>query len=114
MFVSTFLTLLALSGAVSAWCGASDPSKEGLAIHRELREKEASGLHPRQADGNQIEVYIHVFAHEESDSTIARDVRQQVPTTQPQQSTPLPNIIITILIAIITHLTAHPVYQERN
>jgi hypothetical protein len=100
MFVSTLLILLALFSAVSAWCGASDPSNEGLAIDRELREKEASGLHPRQADGNQIEVYVHVFAHEESesDSTIARDVRQQVQPTQLKQSTPLPIIVIIITI----------------
>ncbi|KAL3450809.1 hypothetical protein BJX65DRAFT_304965 [Aspergillus insuetus] len=74
MLLSPILALLALSSAVSAWCGASEPSKEGLAIHRELREKEASGLHPRQTEGNQIDVHVHIFAHEESDSTIARDL----------------------------------------
>ncbi|KAJ0420815.1 fungal-specific transcription factor domain-containing protein [Aspergillus carlsbadensis] len=55
-----------------------EPSTEGLAIHRELRDKQAAGLHVRQTDGHQIEVYVHVFSHGDSDSTIGRDVGQQI------------------------------------
>ncbi|KAL4886888.1 pregnancy-associated plasma protein-A-domain-containing protein [Aspergillus karnatakaensis] len=79
MFSPYPLMLLCLYRTASAFCGALDPSEEGIAIHRIFQAEEAALLRPRQTDGTQIEVYIHVIQDGQTeDRTIQRDLQQQM------------------------------------
>ncbi|KAL2868041.1 zinc metalloprotease [Aspergillus lucknowensis] len=81
MMLSASALLLALCGTASAFCGVREPSAEGLAILSEFHNQEST-VSPddflRGERPSNINVYVHVIRHSATESTLAREVDEQI------------------------------------
>ncbi|KAL2817208.1 hypothetical protein BJX63DRAFT_429918 [Aspergillus granulosus] len=73
----TPIIFLGLSSLASAFCGASEPSEAGLAIHRSFQARSA-GLSTRADETRTLQVYVHVIRESEEDSTLDNEIQEQL------------------------------------
>ncbi|KAL4913553.1 hypothetical protein BDW62DRAFT_205422 [Aspergillus aurantiobrunneus] len=72
--------LLSLSSVTSAYCGALDPSDEGIALLTDLFNGNTAPQDFQNAENHnqQIEVYTHVIRQSEADSTLESSIPEQI------------------------------------